>query len=149
MNLTGRPFGETQGRRWRLRGRFPEGALEGAPYPTLIRHLLWHRGLRTAEEAASFMEGPPVEHDAMLLPDIEPAVSRLRQAVRDGERVAVYGDFDVDGVTAAALLVEELSALGGLGADAIAYIPEHILGQAHPPAAEELEKAGVHVGLLL
>jgi single-stranded-DNA-specific exonuclease len=109
------------GRRWRLRGRFPEGALEGAPYPTLIRHLLWHRGLRTADEAERFMEGPPVEHDPLLLPDIEPALQRLRQALRDGERIAVYGDFDVDGVTASALLVEGLRSLG---ADALAYIPD-------------------------
>ncbi len=109
------------GRRWRLRGRFPEGALEGAPYPTLIRHLLWHRRLRTADEAASFMEGPPVENDPMLLPDIEPALARLRQALRDGERVAVYGDFDVDGVTASALLVDGLRSLG---ADVLAYIPD-------------------------
>ncbi|MCH8346220.1 MAG: DHH family phosphoesterase [Chloroflexi bacterium] len=109
------------GRRWRLRGRFPEGALEGAPYPTLMRHLLWHRGLRTAAEAQRFMEGPPTEYDPMLLPDIEVALSRLREALRSGERIAVYGDFDVDGVTASALLVEGLSALGG---DAFAYIPD-------------------------
>ncbi|MCH7998614.1 MAG: single-stranded-DNA-specific exonuclease RecJ [Chloroflexi bacterium] len=109
------------GRRWRLRGRFPEGALEGAPYPTLMRHLLWHRGLRTAAEAQRFMEGPPQEYDPMLLPDIEVALSRLEEAVRSGERIAVYGDFDVDGVTASALMVEGLSALDG---DAIAYIPD-------------------------
>lgn len=109
------------GRRWRLRGRFPEGALEGAPYPALIRHLLWHRGLRTAEEATRFMEGPPVEYDPLLLPDIEPALSRLRQAATGGERTAVYGDFDVDGVTASALLVEGLRAVGG---EAVAYIPD-------------------------
>ncbi len=109
------------GRRWRLRGRFPEGALEGAPYPTLMRHLLWHRGLRTAAEAQRFMEGPPQEYDPMLLPDIEVALSRLEEALRSGERIAVYGDFDVDGVTASALLVEGLSALGG---DAFAYIPD-------------------------
>ncbi len=109
------------GRRWRLRRRFPEGALAGAPYPTLIRHLLWHRGLRTVDEATGFMEGPPVEHDPLLLPDIEAALGRLRQALRDGERIAVYGDFDVDGVTASALLVEGLRSLG---ADVFAYIPD-------------------------
>ena len=109
------------GKRWRLRGRFPDGALEGAPYPTLIRHLLWHRGLRTAEDATRFMEGPPVEHDPLLLPDIEPALRRLRQAVTGGERIAVYGDFDVDGVTASVLLVEGLTELGG---DVSAYIPD-------------------------
>jgi single-stranded-DNA-specific exonuclease len=121
VSVSDKPFDTAQGRRWRLRGRFPEGSLEGAPYPTLIRHLLWHRGLRTAEEAERFMEGPPAEYDPLLLPDIERALSRLRQAVRDGERIAVYGDFDVDGVTASALLVE---GLWSLGADAFAYIPD-------------------------
>jgi single-stranded-DNA-specific exonuclease len=73
------------------------------------------------DEATSFMEGPAVEHDPLLLPDIEPAVSRLRQALKEGERIAVYGDFDVDGVTASALLVE---GLGSLRADVFAYIPD-------------------------
>jgi len=121
MSATGRPFGGAQDRRWRLRGRFPDGALEGAPYPTLVRHLLWHRGLRSAEGARRFMEGPPAEYDPLLLPDIEPALARLREAARGGERVAIYGDFDVDGVTSCAILVEGLRALG---ADAFAYIPD-------------------------
>jgi single-stranded-DNA-specific exonuclease len=86
-----------------------------------MRHLLWHRGLRTAAEAQRFMEGPGVEHDPLLLPDIEPAMARLGAAASGGERVAVYGDFDVDGVTASAVLVE---GLGELGADAFAYIPD-------------------------
>ncbi|MEX0800659.1 MAG: single-stranded-DNA-specific exonuclease RecJ [Dehalococcoidia bacterium] len=122
------------GRRWRLRGRFPDDALPDAPYPTLVRHLLWHRGLRTADEASRFMEGPSPEHDPLLLPDVEPALSRLGEAVRAGERVAVYGDFDVDGVTASALLVE---ALSGLGAKAVAYIPDRFS-----------EGYGVNVGAL-
>jgi single-stranded-DNA-specific exonuclease len=67
------------------------------------------------------MEGPPGEYDPLLLPDIEKALSRLRQAIDGSERVVVYGDFDVDGVTATALLVEGLCALGG---DAFAYIPD-------------------------
>src|SRR3989304_3289016 len=46
MSATGRPFGGAQNRRWRLRGRFPDGALEGAPYPAPGRHPLWHRGPR-------------------------------------------------------------------------------------------------------
>src|SRR3990172_4905217 len=110
MTATGRPFGTAQDRRWRLRGRFPDGALEGAPYPTLVRHLLWHRGLRSVDAARGFMEGPPAKYDPLLLPDIEPALARLREAARSGERVAIYGDFDVDGVTAFAILVNWMSA---------------------------------------
>ncbi|TMG01817.1 MAG: single-stranded-DNA-specific exonuclease RecJ [Chloroflexi bacterium] len=100
-------------RRWRLRGRQPEGDLASAPYPPLIRHLLWHRGVRTPAEAAAFMDGTPVEYDPLLLPDIEPALDRLRRAMDEGELIAVYGDFDVDGVTASTILIEGLRGLDG------------------------------------
>jgi single-stranded-DNA-specific exonuclease len=100
-------------RRWRLRGRQPEGDLATAPFPPLIRHLLWHRGVRTPAEAAAFMDGAPVEYDPMLLPDIEPALDRLRRAINEGELSAVYGDFDVDGITASTILIEGLRGLGG------------------------------------
>jgi single-stranded-DNA-specific exonuclease len=100
-------------RRWRLRGRQPEGDLATAPYPPLIRHLLWHRSVRTPAEAAAFIDGAPVEYDPLLLPDIEPALERLRRAINEGELIAVYGDFDVDGVTASTILIEGLRLLGG------------------------------------
>ena len=90
------------GRRWRLRGRFPDGELEGASYPALVRHLLWHRGLRSAEGARRFMEGPPAEYDPLLLPDIEPALARLRQAANGGERVR--GELGGAGMVASDLL---------------------------------------------
>ncbi len=108
-------------RRWRLRGRFPEGELEGAPYPPLIRHLLWHRGLRTLADAAAFVDGSPPESDPLLLPDAEAALRRLRQAIDDGEKIAVYGDFDVDGVTASAILIDGLRALSG---NVVSYLPD-------------------------
>src|SRR5213083_1797748 len=95
-----RPPTSAPRRRWRLRGRQPEGDLATAPYPALIRHLLWHRGVRTPGEAAAFMDGTPVEYDPLLLPDIGPALERFQRAVNEGEIIAVYGDFDVDGVTA-------------------------------------------------
>ena len=108
-------------RRWRLRGRFPEGDLANAPYPPLIRHLLWHRGVRTPAQAAALMGGAHVEYDPMLLPDIEPALARLRRAIAEGELIAVYGDFDVDGVTASAILIEGLRGVGG---QVQAYLPD-------------------------
>jgi single-stranded-DNA-specific exonuclease len=108
-------------KRWRLRGRQPEDELASAPYPPLIRHLLWHRGVRTPAEAAAFMEGAVVEYDPMLLPDIEAALGRLRRAIDEGELIAVYGDFDVDGVTASTILVE---GLRGLGARVTPYLPD-------------------------
>ena len=107
--------------RWELRGRFPEGDLANAPYPPLIRHLLYHRGIRTPEQAAAYFDPTPIEHDALLLPDIEPALARIRGAIERGETTAIYGDFDVDGVTASAILIESLRELG---AKAESYLPD-------------------------
>jgi single-stranded-DNA-specific exonuclease len=111
------------GRRWRLRGRFPDGELEGAPYQPLIRHLLWHRGLRSAADAAAFLDARDPGFDPLLLPDIGIALDRLRAAIAAGELIAVYGDFDVDGVTASAILIEALTELGGR---VISYLPDRV-----------------------
>lgn len=61
-----------------------------------------------------------MEADPFLLPDIHQAISRTYQALLTGEEIAIYGDFDADGITATAVLVQGLSALGG---KAIPYIP--------------------------
>jgi single-stranded-DNA-specific exonuclease len=106
-------------RRWLVRPLAP--ALVDSPFPPLIRHLLYHRGVRSEDEAARFLFLEPWrEHDPSVLPGMERAVERLSAAIAAGESIAVFGDFDVDGVTAAALLAE---ALGKLGARVITYIP--------------------------
>src|SRR6266516_4581009 len=86
-------------RRWRLRGRQPEGDLATAPYPPLIRHLLWHRGVRTPAEAAAFIDGAVVEYDPMLLPDIEPALHKLHA---QGVTLIVTSDCGTSSVAAVA-----------------------------------------------
>ena len=73
------------------------------------------------EEADAFLSPDSSQVcDPSLLPDMDRAVSRLRQAIRDGERVGVFGDFDIDGVSGAAVV---MSGLGELGADVKPYIP--------------------------
>ena len=62
-------------------------------------------------------------HDPFLLTDMQPAVSRVLAAVRDGETVAVYGDYDVDGVTSVTCLYLYLR---GLGAPVVRYIPNRL-----------------------
>ncbi|MCJ7511166.1 MAG: single-stranded-DNA-specific exonuclease RecJ [Dehalococcoidia bacterium] len=106
-------------RRWLVHPQ--ASALVGSPFPPLIRHLLYHRGVRSEDEAARFLflEHRP-ECDPHLLPGVERAVERLSAAIAGSECIAVFGDFDVDGVTAAALLAE---ALAELGARVITYIP--------------------------
>lgn len=62
-------------------------------------------------------------HDPFLLTDMQPAVSRVLAAVRDGETVAVYGDYDVDGVTSVTCLYLYLR---GLGVPVVRYIPNRL-----------------------
>ncbi len=85
--------------------------LRVAPF---IAELLTRRGLATAPEAASFLD-PRLKtlSDPFLLPDMDRAVDRLLAAVDRGERIVLYGDYDVDGVTSLALLTRVLRAFGG------------------------------------
>ena len=61
--------------------------------------------------------------DPMLLPDMEKAIERIDEAVDAGEKIAVYGDYDCDGVTATVILVTFLQSMG---ADVFYYIPERL-----------------------
>jgi single-stranded-DNA-specific exonuclease len=100
-------------RRWRLRTGERTDALRSSDYSPLLQRLLANRGVRTLDEARRFLQGASAPLDPFLLPDMERAVQRLCLALRQRELVAVFADFDVDGVTAAALLTQGLEALGG------------------------------------
>ena len=80
------------------------------------------RGVRSAQDASAFLDSE-IRTAAPALPDLEPAVERLARACRSGETVAVFGDFDVDGVTAAAILSESLTSLG---AKPLPYLPHRV-----------------------
>ncbi len=84
----------------------------------LIAQTLVRRGIRTPESARAFLH--PDETPSTPFPNIEPAVDRIRGAIRKKEMVCVWGDFDVDGQTATTLLVQVLRRLG---ADVVYYIP--------------------------
>ena len=75
--------------------------------------LLLHRGITSDEEARAFLhpEKQPF-HDPFLMRDMEKAVSRIEQAIQAQERIVVYGDYDVDGITATSLLCRNLRQLG-------------------------------------
>ena len=107
----------------------------------MLAHLLVCRGYRTPEDIRTFLRGDPISHDPFLLPDMEIAVERIGRAVERGERVAVYGDFDCDGITSAAAIVETLS---GLGLKPTAHIPTREDGHGlHPEALASLADEGV------
>ncbi|HEY9528242.1 MAG TPA: DHH family phosphoesterase, partial [Anaerolineales bacterium] len=100
--------------------------------PPLIAQTLVRRGIITPESARIFLH--PDSLPSAPFPGIEPAVARIREAIRREERICVWGDFDVDGQTSTTVLVQTLRALG---ADLVYYIP--IRGK---------ESHGVHIETL-
>jgi single-stranded-DNA-specific exonuclease len=109
---------------WNLRGQSeipPEIDVTLRRYSAFLRLLLFNRGFFDAESAASFIAGEVnFPTDPLLIKDMQIAIDQLHAAVINGERIAVYGDYDADGVTATALMAEFLSSLG---VDWQAYIP--------------------------
>jgi single-stranded-DNA-specific exonuclease len=105
--------------------------------------VLYNRGLTDPADVAAFLSGEDGEANPFDLKGMPAAVTRLRRALRAGEPVAVYGDFDADGVTATALLVQVLRALGGC---ARPYIPDRAEGYGlHKEALTRLAHAGIRV----
>ena len=110
--------------RWQIAPPAPEDHLARFPQLSpLIVQLLYNRGITAPQDVRDFLAGARPEDNPFRLKGMNEAVTRLRQAIRGEELVAVYGDFDADGVTATALLVETLSALG---ARVKPYIPHRV-----------------------
>jgi single-stranded-DNA-specific exonuclease len=83
-------------------------------FAPLLARLLWNRDVRDPDAAARFLRPTLAAglRSPRLLKDMDRAAARLADALAAGERIAVYGDYDVDGMTGAALLVLGLRALG-------------------------------------
>jgi single-stranded-DNA-specific exonuclease len=109
----------------------------------LITQILFNRGLADAAQVEPFLSvDKRLSPDPFLLPDMELAVTRIYRAVLGGEKIAVYGDFDADGITSTALLVQGLRTFN---VQAIPYIP-HRINEGHGlkiAALEALKKEGV------
>ncbi len=77
----------------------------GPKVSPLVSELLVQRGIRTLEEAKGFFRASLDElHDPFLMKDMDRAVQRVAEAIEKGQRILVYGDYDVDGTTAVALM---------------------------------------------
>ena len=88
----------------------------------VLAELLVQRGVNTFEEARAFFR-PSLErlHDPFLMKDMDKAVERVERALDGGEKILVYGDYDVDGTTAVSLVYSFLSRLtSNVGS----YIPD-------------------------
>lgn len=96
-----------------------EEALE--KFPPILKQILFNRGYGTDAEARAFLKAQPnYNTDPFQLIGMQNAVDRIQQALDKNEPIAIYGDYDVDGVTSTALLAQ---ALEGLGGDVRSYIP--------------------------
>ncbi len=90
---------------------------------SLLAQVLINRGISDTEEASVFLRPKLTELiDPDQMPGIEPAVQRLRQAIKDKEKITIYGDYDVDGITGVAILWQVLTILG---ANVDYYIPSY------------------------
>jgi single-stranded-DNA-specific exonuclease len=111
----------------------------------VVARLLAIRGIVDAETASRFLK-PSLDHllDPMGLADMDRAVDRLLHAIAQRERIAVHGDYDVDGITSTVILRRALELLGG---EVVHFIPERLRdGYGLQPAAlERLHADGVHI----
>jgi single-stranded-DNA-specific exonuclease len=111
--------------------------------PPIVARLLCQRGLSDPEQASRFLN-PALDqlHDPSLLADMPVAVERILAAIARRERIAIHGDYDVDGVTSTVILRRALELLGG---EVVHFIPERLRdGYGLQPAAiERLHADGV------
>src|SRR3989304_9075897 len=128
--------------RWKILPPVPDEYLKASDLPPLIAQLLYNRGVKLEAIELFLSADCRLEGNPFLLPDISQAVNRVYKALLAREKIAVYGDFDVDGVTATVILVEGLSKLG---AEVIPYIPDRV-NEGHGlkiSALEKLQSQGV------
>ncbi|HEQ98669.1 MAG TPA: single-stranded-DNA-specific exonuclease RecJ [candidate division Zixibacteria bacterium] len=93
--------------------------------PDNILKILINRGLDTAEKVNHFINPSMSDlKDPFLLPDMEKGVERIVEALRENEKMMVYGDYDVDGITAAGLM---FLVLNKLGAQISYYLPNRLV----------------------
>ena len=113
-------------KQWKLYDTVPDSAefAKKLGITELSAGILWHRGLTNIEDADRFLhpEKQPF-YDPFLMKDMDVAVARIKKAIEGEERIMVYGDYDVDGMSATSLLVHNVKALG---AQVSFYIPDRV-----------------------
>ena len=99
----------------------PQADQDLVKFPPILKQIVFNRGLATDAEARAFLKAEPnANTDPLQMTGMQATVDRICYALQHDEPIAIYGDYDVDGVTATALLVQALEALG---ANVRGYIP--------------------------
>ena len=117
-------------------------ALVGCGYPPLPAMVLAARGIKNAKMAHEYLDCTAKLHDPFLMTDMDRAAGRVGLAMARGEKIAVFGDYDVDGITATCLLTDFLRKQG---ANAVSYIPSRLEEGygLNPIAIRQLSEEGV------
>lgn len=102
-------------KRWEVSPKIPDSVyynLDG--FQPIFRQILYNRGIENQADAERFIHGVP-DHDGdpFRLLGMETAIDRIERAIQRKELISIYGDYDVDGVTATALLTEVIGSAGG------------------------------------
>ena len=98
--------------------------LMDAGYPYLVSSVLASRGVKTPEQAAAHLDRErTLVYSPFLMRDMDKAVERINRALSDGETIAVFGDYDVDGITSTCLVTDYLRSRG---AKVLMHIPRRI-----------------------
>lgn len=125
---------------WRIRPHDPatcEKIARENQISDLLAQLLINRGVVEPHHVRRFLDGPFTGlHDPKLMPGAEAAADRIVAAIRGKKRVCIFGDYDVDGTTGTAILLQTLIALGGA---AEFYVP-HRLEEGYGLNSEALQK---------
>jgi single-stranded-DNA-specific exonuclease len=133
-----------QTKRWQIAPLITSQANEElAEFPPILRQVLFNRGIATEADAHAFLSADTTHNtDPFQLTGMERTVARILQAIEQKELIAIYGDYDVDGVTATALLVQTINAIGGIARE---YIPKRMdEGYGlNPEALDSLKADGV------
>ena len=87
--------------------------------------IMYNRGIREDEDIRKFLARElSALHDPFLMKDMDKAVERIMKAVSSGEKITIYGDYDVDGITSIAILYKQLTKMG---VEAGFYVPDHMV----------------------
>ena len=112
-----------------------------APLPAMV---LASRGMNTPQKACAYLNCDASLPDPFLMTDMDKAVRRVRLAIDRGEKIAVFGDYDVDGITSTCMLTDFLRRMG---ANCVSYIPSRLEEGygLNPIAIEQLHAEGVNL----
>jgi single-stranded-DNA-specific exonuclease len=128
-------------KQWQVLSQAPKEYMHACGISPMMAQFLYNRGVKPDGIELFLATDHRLEGNPFLLPDMSQAVSRIYKALLSGEKIGVHGDFDVDGITATATLIEGLS---WFGTKAIPYIPDRV-NEGHGlslPAIEKLRGEG-------